>query len=80
MAWWRKLALVVVLGLGTLGLAACDNDGPAEQTGEKVDNAIERAGDAINPQGPAERAGEAVDDATERAGEALGNAGDRPAQ
>lgn len=80
MAWWRKLALVFVLGLGTLGLAACEQEGPAEQAGEKVDSAIERAGDAINPQGPAERAGEAVDDAAERAGEALENAGERPAQ
>ena len=48
----RKLALTLCLGLGTLGLAACDEpDGPAERAGEAVDNAAERAGEAIENTG-----------------------------
>lgn len=61
----RMPALALLLGLGTLGLVACDNEGPAERAGEKLDNAAERVGDAINPKGPAEKAGEAVDNAAD---------------
>jgi hypothetical protein len=50
-----------------LGLYGCpEKDGPAESAGEKLDDAAESIGDAINPKGPAEKAGEKVD-------EALGN-------
>jgi hypothetical protein len=44
--------LALLLGLGTAGLAACDNaDGPAEQAGEKVDNATQDAGQALENAG-----------------------------
>jgi hypothetical protein len=44
----RQLALALLLGLGTLGLAACENgEGPAERAGETADDAAEDAGDAI---------------------------------
>jgi hypothetical protein len=59
----RALALVVVLGLGTIGLAACDEPGPAEEAGSDagaaVDEAVEEAGEAV------EEAGEAVEEAGE---------------
>lgn len=59
----RALALVFVLGLGGIGLAACDDPGPAEEAGSDagaaVDEAVEDAGEAI------EDAGEAVEDAGE---------------
>lgn len=71
----RQLGLVLVLGLGTLGLAACD-DGPAENVGEKVDRAVENLGNTVNPQGPGERVGETLDNAAERTGEAIENAGE----
>lgn len=48
------LALMLALGLG---LAACEEQGPAEEAGEAVDEAGEEAGDAI------EDAGDAVEDA-----------------
>jgi hypothetical protein len=50
-----------------LGLTGCpERDGPAERAGEKLDDAAEKVGDALDPKGPAEEAGEKVD-------EALGN-------
>lgn len=57
--------LATLLLLAPLALAACD-DGPAEQVGERVDRATERARDAVDPpRGPAERAGRAVDRAVD---------------
>ena len=61
-----SLAIVLLM----LGLNACEQEGPAERAGEKVDAAAERAKEALDPKGPAERAGEKVDKAMERAGEA----------
>jgi hypothetical protein len=48
MNWWRKtlLSAAVLAPLGAV-LAACD-DGPAENTGEAIDDAAEEAGDAID--------------------------------
>lgn len=34
-------AAVVALSLGTVSLAACDDQGPAERTGERIDDAVE---------------------------------------
>ena len=66
----RKTALAalasVVLGAAVLPLAACDDKGPAEKTGEKIDNAGQKARDAVDPpKGPAEKVGRAVDRATQ---------------
>lgn len=54
MTWMRKLTLAFLLAAGTLGLAACEEEGPAERAGEAVDNAVQNAGEAL------ERAGEKV--------------------
>lgn len=43
----RIAALLAVVMLGVTGLAACDSEGPAEQLGENIDNAVEETGDAI---------------------------------
>lgn len=59
----RSLTLAALLGLGVAGLSGCD-DGPAEQAGEEIDEALE--GD-----GPAERAGEEIDDAADEVGDAV---------
>ncbi len=68
-------------GLGvmvlTFGLSACKGEGPAERTGEKIDEAAEQTSDAFEPEGPAEGAGEQIDEATERAAEAVEDAGDK---
>lgn len=53
-------ALALVMGLG---LAACEK-GPAEEVGEKMDNAAENMGDKI-------------EDATDDAGDELETAGDK---
>ncbi len=47
-------------------VVSCKKEGPAEEAGEKMDEAVEKVGDAIDPKGPVEEAGEKVD-------EALGN-------
>lgn len=46
--------------LFSLGLSACDRDGPAEQAGEDVDRAMENAGEQM------EKAGDKAEDATDR--------------
>jgi hypothetical protein len=59
----RALALIAVLGLGSIGLAACDDSGPAEEAGgdagAAVDDAVEATGEAM------EDAGEAVQEAVD---------------
>ncbi|WP_035244783.1 hypothetical protein [Desulfonatronovibrio hydrogenovorans] len=57
------LFLVMVLG--------CSDPGPAEQAGEKVDEAVESVEEALDPAGPAERAGRTIDETIEDLGEAL---------
>jgi hypothetical protein len=66
----KTLLTSLAIILLTLGLSACEPEGPAERAGEKVDAAAERAKEAVDPKGPAERAGEKADEAMERAGEA----------
>lgn len=40
----RTLAAAAAM---TFMLSACDNDGPAEEAGEHIDQAVEQAGDKI---------------------------------
>jgi hypothetical protein len=47
--------------LASLGLAACEQPGPAERAGHSLDRAGERLRDAVDPPGPTERMGRAVD-------------------
>lgn len=63
---FRTLILLAMLGT-TVGLTACDKKGPAEQAGEKVDQATENAGEAVNK-------------AVDKAGDALEKAGDAAKQ
>jgi hyperosmotically inducible protein len=65
-------ALVLVFGL-----SACEPEGDAERAGERIDDAAEKAAEAVEPEGPAERAGEKMDEATEEAGEAAEDLGDK---
>jgi len=65
------VSLVMFLSL-TLLNSGCDSDGPAENTGEKIDqsyentkDAVEDSADKINGEGPAENAGEEIDEAAE---------------
>ena len=46
----RAIALALVAALAGGALAGCD-DGPAEEAGEKIDNAVEKTGDAVGDAG-----------------------------
>lgn len=52
-------ALLAAAAMGFV-LTGCDQDGPAEQAGEKIDNAVEKAGDKI------EEAGDQIQDSVDR--------------
>ena len=59
---------VVVTILGVLifgGMLSCEREGPAERTGEAIDEAIEDAGEAL------EDAGEAIEDKQEEVVDAI---------
>ncbi len=58
------IGMFIVLPLTAGALAACDDKGPAEKAGEKLDDAGQSVKDAINPPGPAEKAGRDIDKAT----------------
>lgn len=55
-AKWLSLLLVVLL---VFSVAACEQEGPAEEAGEAVDEAVEETGEGL------EEAGEAVEEETE---------------
>jgi len=59
-------ALMIMFAFSGFGLlAACDNDGPAEEAGEQIDESMEEAGDAM------EDAGDAMEDAADDAEDAM---------
>lgn len=45
---YLKSALLVSLLASMMALSACEQDGPMEQAGEKIDNTADKAGDALN--------------------------------
>ncbi len=57
----RIAGLVCGLGVAMALGAGCEEKGPAEQAGQNVDNAVQKAKDTISPPGPGEKAGRAVD-------------------
>jgi hypothetical protein len=61
--------LAVGLALGGVTLASgCREKGPAERAGEKVDHAMDKVEDTLDPpHGPAERAGRKIDRAIDDA-------------
>jgi len=67
-----KSVLLIALLIFPLagGLVACEKEGPAERAGEKIDEAVDEAGDKM------EQAGEKVDDAVEEAGDKVEQATD----
>jgi hypothetical protein len=56
-------ALLTFSLVGTLLLAGCESEGPAEKAGAQIDKGVQNAKDAINPPGPLEKAGRAIDKA-----------------
>ncbi|MCK2185507.1 hypothetical protein MYL53_16030 [Halomonas sp. YJPS3-2] len=57
----RKLAIAGFIGMTALGLAACEDEGPAEQAGENIDEAVDQAGESV------EEMGDSVEDAADEA-------------
>jgi hypothetical protein len=49
----------------------CEEKGPAERAGERVDNAVNQTIDNLDPRGPAEKAGAKLDKAADDAAEAV---------
>ena len=48
MSMMRKTAAGTALAfVAALTLSACDQDGPAEELGESIDNSVEQLGDAV---------------------------------
>lgn len=64
----KRLAASFAAALLTIGISACDRDGPAERAGEKIDRAGEKTGDKM------ERAADKAGDKMERAGEKIQDA------
>ena len=52
---------IFFIALLTLGLIACEQEGPAERAGEKIDSAVKKAGEKIEQAG--EKTQEAAKDA-----------------
>jgi predicted small lipoprotein YifL len=58
----RQILAVTAFGvMMAIGLAACDDKGPMQKTGEKLDRATDQ--DKLIGKGPVEKAGKNVDDA-----------------
>jgi hyperosmotically inducible protein len=68
---WKVFLLPLVFGVA---FTACETEGPAEQAGEKIDQAVEDASEKI--ENATESAGEKIEEATDSAGEKLEETGD----
>jgi hyperosmotically inducible protein len=58
------ISRLLALGLGLALFVGCEQQGPAQKAGEKVDKAVEDAGKAIEKAG--EKAGEKLDEAAKK--------------
>lgn len=64
----RTFALSLLVGMMALGLAACEEEGPAEQAGESVDEAMDETGENVDEA--MDEAGESVEEMGENVEEA----------
>jgi hypothetical protein len=56
------IILSAALAMATIGFASGCDDGPAEDIGEEIDEAAQKAKDKLDPPGPAEKAGRKMDE------------------
>ncbi|WP_192035534.1 hypothetical protein [Halomonas sp. YLGW01] len=56
-----KFGIMLLVVMMSVVISGCEQEGPAEEAGEKIDNAMEDTGEAI------EEAGENVEEAAEEA-------------
>ncbi len=63
--WMISTLKIAPMLVGAVVLfAGCESsEGPAEKAGEAIDQAADKAREAVDPAGPAEEAGRKVDDA-----------------
>ena len=70
---FRSLLFALLMVAAVVGIYGCPqndaNDGPAEQAGEKIDDAVDNAGDTIQDAG--DKAGDAIEDAGDKAQDAV---------
>ena len=71
MSMLKKLSILSVSLLIVAGLSACEKKGAAEKAGEKIDNAVDKVQDAVNPKGPMEKAGEKIDETVDKTKDAV---------
>lgn len=57
----RFASFSALLVAAVVGLAGCEQKGPAEKAGENLDKAGQNIKDAVIPPGPGEKVGRAVD-------------------
>jgi PBP1b-binding outer membrane lipoprotein LpoB len=69
-----RISILTAILAFSLFLAGCQEEGPVEKAGEKIDEAVENVEEKINPQGPAEEAGEKIDEAVEKTKEEASDA------
>ncbi len=67
---------VLVLAGGTVGLAGCEREGPAERLGKDIDRTAENLRETFHRPGPAEKAGKEIDRSAEEARERANRAAD----
>ncbi|WP_168017157.1 hypothetical protein [Halomonas salinarum] len=56
-----KFGIMLLVAMMAVAITGCEEEGPAEQAGEEIDNAMEDTGEAI------EDAGESVEEAADEA-------------
>ncbi|GAB4510604.1 MAG: hypothetical protein Tsb0026_12680 [Sulfuricaulis sp.] len=77
MSTLKKLSIFSASLLIAAGLFACEQKGPAEKAGEKIDQTVEKAKDKVEdvtkPEGPMEKTGKKIDEAVDKTKEAVKN-------
>ena len=69
-----RISLTALLaGMFAVGISACEDKGPAEKAGERVDEAIEETGDTMEEA--AEEAGDELEEAADRVEEKTDSGG-----
>jgi hypothetical protein len=71
MSMLKNLSILSISLLVVTGLSACEKKGPAEKAGEKIDKAVDKVQDTVNPKGPMEKAGEKVDESVDKTKDAV---------